>query len=170
MSSTIFGALQDQATNAYQHMSSVFSSASSHAYTLIPSVPDYGAASFSTNPVLPPDATKIEPKVFLASERTFLTWLRVAVLISTFALALFNSAAPGDWVAKGMGFTYATVAIGVIGYAWVMHEKRRTRIIGRYAGHHGTHRFPPGRCTSSDHTSMPQTKFTGPSCFVSLFF
>ncbi|KAM0747107.1 hypothetical protein T439DRAFT_293232 [Meredithblackwellia eburnea MCA 4105] len=85
---------------------------------------------------LPADATKIEPKVWLASERTFLNWLRVSLLISSFALALFNSAADGDWVTKGMGFTYALIAIGMLGYAWTMQQKRRTRIITRFSGHH----------------------------------
>lgn len=100
-------------------------------------IPNYGSVSISTNPVLPDDATKIEPKVFLASERTFLTWLRVALLISTFALTLYNTAGDGDWVAKGMGLTYAALALLVLAYARYMHERRRKRIIGRFAGHHG---------------------------------
>lgn len=102
-----------------------------------PLISHYGATSYDTNPKLPQDATKIEPKVFFASERTFLTWLRVAVLISTFALALFNSAGDGNYVAKGMGLIYALLAILIIAYARYMHSVRRIRIIGRFAGHHG---------------------------------
>lgn len=114
-------------------------------YTAIPSFPSYGATS--TGPPtgalqsLPPDASKIEPKVWLASERTFLNWLRVSLLVSSFALTLFNTAGDGDWVAKGMGLIYVALAFGMMGYAWVMHEKRRKRIVERYAGHHGSFRF-----------------------------
>ncbi|KDE04684.1 hypothetical protein MVLG_04908 [Microbotryum lychnidis-dioicae p1A1 Lamole] len=104
---------------------------------------NYGATSSTGAPllnhgmqVLPPDATKIEPKVWLASERTFLNWLRVALLLSSFALALFNSAGPTDNVAKWMGFAYALIAICMLGYAYGMHRLRRQRIIHRYAGHH----------------------------------
>jgi uncharacterized membrane protein YidH (DUF202 family) len=74
--------------------------------------------------------------VWLASERTFLNWLRVSVLVSSFALALFN-AAGNDWVTKGMGMVYAALSIGMLGYAWAMQERRRMRILTRYGGHHG---------------------------------
>lgn len=86
---------------------------------------------------LPADATKIEPKVWLASERTLLNYFRVSLLISSFALTLFNSAGDGDWVAKGMGMSYCFIALGMLLYAWTMHERRRKRIMERYAGHHG---------------------------------
>ena len=76
-------------------------------------------------------------QVWLASERTFLNWLRVSLLISSFALALFNSAGPGDKVAKWMGLVYACISIGMLGYAWTMQEKRRHRIITHFGGHHG---------------------------------
>lgn len=116
-------------------------SCSTQGYEAVPSSSTNGNNYGSTSgapvgglQVLPADATKIEPKVWLASERTFLNWLRVALLLSSFALALFNS---GDKLAKWMGFTYAVIAVGMLGYAWLMHERRRTRIITRYAGHHG---------------------------------
>ncbi|KAM0791726.1 hypothetical protein ACM66B_003995 [Microbotryomycetes sp. NB124-2] len=82
------------------------------------------------------DPSKIEPKVWLASERTFLNWLRVSFLLSSFALALFNSARPQDKVAKWMGFVYAVIAVSIIAYAYVMQQVRRHRIIHRYPGHH----------------------------------
>lgn len=118
-----------------QKFSQLYSNVTTYSYQ--PLISHYGATSIATNPKLPDDATKIEPKVFLASERTFLTWLRVAVLISTFALALFNTAGDGNWVAKGMGFIYALLAVLIIAYARYMHSVRRSRIIGRFAGHHG---------------------------------
>ncbi|KAL7005582.1 hypothetical protein EMMF5_004827 [Cystobasidiomycetes sp. EMM_F5] len=52
--------------------------------------------------------TKVEPKVFLASERTFFSWLRVALLLGSFALALFNG---GDKIGRQMGIVYALISI-----------------------------------------------------------
>ncbi|TKA50653.1 hypothetical protein B0A53_06170 [Rhodotorula sp. CCFEE 5036] len=82
------------------------------------------------------DASKIEPKVWLASERTLLSWFRVALLLSSFALALFNSANDQDWASRTMGVIYAVIACAMLGYAWTMHRIRRYRIVMRYGGHH----------------------------------
>lgn len=83
-------------------------------------------------------------QVWLASERTLLSWFRVSLLISSFALALFNSAGERDWASKTMGVCYAVIACGMLGYAWTMHRIRRYRIVMRYSGHHGAFhaRFP----------------------------
>lgn len=142
-------------------------------YQAVPST--YGATNGAPNnglQTLGADASKIEPKVrrdarrsfrglscapkligalsmvlqvWLASERTFLNWLRVALLLSSFALALFNSASTHDHVAKWMGFSYALIAIGMIGYAWAMQNRRRHRIVTRYGGHHGEPSFDVGK-------------------------
>lgn len=141
MSSSLVDSVQRTSTSALDRVTTFFRSTAAQIHAYEP-IPQYGATSFSTNPALPPDATKIEPKVWFASERTFLTWLRVAVVISTFALALFNSAGDGDWVAKGMGIVYAGLAIAILGYAYAMHGRRRKRIMGRYAGHHGMLSYP----------------------------
>lgn len=120
----------------------------SDGYSFIPS---YGSTSHSEAPAtlgtgsglqrLGPDPTKIEPKVWLASERTFLNWLRVALLISSFGLALFNaSASAGQGLGKWMGIVYMGGAVGMVGYAYAMHRRRRHRIIYRFAGHHGQSR------------------------------
>lgn len=76
------------------------------------------------------------PKVWLASERTFLNYLRVAVLLSSFALALFNSASPKDYIASAMAMVYAIIGVGMVGYAWAMQERRRRRIMERWGGSH----------------------------------
>lgn len=47
-------------------------------------------------------------QVFLASERTFFSWLRVALLLGSFALALFNG---GDKIGRQMGIVYALISI-----------------------------------------------------------
>ncbi|KAL8280111.1 hypothetical protein RQP46_007441 [Phenoliferia psychrophenolica] len=138
--------MEDLTASAREHFNAVktkvtayFATPASQGYQIVP--PSYGAIPVQATAAnglqsLPSDATKIEPKVWLASERTFLNWLRVSLLISSFALALFNSAAVGDNVTKGMGMTYAVISLGMLGYAWTMQERRRHRIINRYSGHH----------------------------------
>ena len=56
----------------------------------------------------PPAVSKVEPKVFLASERTFFSWIRVSLLLGSFGLALFNS---GDGLGRAMGLTYAGISL-----------------------------------------------------------
>lgn len=69
-----------------------------------------------------------------------------------------------------MGFSYAVIAVGMIGYAWLMQERRRHRIITRYGGHHGP--FP----RSSTPVSLKLTPLTfsdeiyGPVVVVALIF
>ena len=84
--------------------------------------------------------SKIEPKVYLAAERTLLNWLRVAVLLGTFAIALVNSAkhsTGNPLVGKVFGVVYMALAAGAIIYAWRVFELRRQRITNRYPGHFG---------------------------------
>ncbi|GAA6028802.1 hypothetical protein JCM8097_007403 [Rhodosporidiobolus ruineniae] len=108
------------------------------------SVPtNYGATNGAPPPApnnglqaLGADPSKIEPKVWLASERTLLSWFRVSLLLSSFALALFNSAGLHDHASRAMGVVYALIAVGMLGYAWTMHRVRRYRIVMRYGGHH----------------------------------
>ncbi|BGP56345.1 hypothetical protein JCM8202_000380 [Rhodotorula sphaerocarpa] len=118
----------------------LFADLSPGAEAPAPDAPNYGATQGA-----PPgdgmqrlgaDASKIEPKVWLASERTLLSWFRVALLLSSFALALFNSATDRDWASKTMGVIYAVIACSMLGYAWTMHRIRRYRIVMRYGGHH----------------------------------
>ncbi|BGP17557.1 hypothetical protein JCM10213_004098 [Rhodosporidiobolus nylandii] len=104
---------------------------------------NYGATNGAPAPsannglqTLGADASKIEPKVWLASERTLLSWFRVSLLISSFALALFNGAGERDSYSRAMGAVYAVIACGMLGYAWIMHRVRRYRIVMRYPGHH----------------------------------
>ena len=53
-------------------------------------------------------ASKVEPKVYLASERTFFSWIRVSLLLGSFGLALFNG---GDSMGRIMGLIYAGISI-----------------------------------------------------------
>jgi SPX domain protein involved in polyphosphate accumulation/uncharacterized membrane protein YidH (DUF202 family) len=73
---------------------------------------------------------KIEPKVWLANERTFLKWQHICILQGTLALGLY-SAAGEDRVAAIMGIVYIVIAVfaGLWGYG--MLRLRRKMIIER---------------------------------------
>ncbi|KAG5938884.1 hypothetical protein E4U53_007929 [Claviceps sorghi] len=67
---------------------------------------------------------KVEPKVWLANERTFLKWQHIAVLQGTLAVALY-SAAGTSLVAEVMGLVYVLIAgfAGLWGY-WMLNVRR----------------------------------------------
>ena len=108
------------------------------------SASNYGTVNSSTKAPTFVSKTKIEPKVYLAAERTLLSWLRLAVLIGSFAVALVNSAKNGTGnplTAKIFGVVYAAIGAGTVIYAWRVFETRRQRITARYPGHFGASRW-----------------------------
>ncbi|KAK9894884.1 hypothetical protein P389DRAFT_196961 [Cystobasidium minutum MCA 4210] len=102
-----------------------------------------GATSSSASKQPEQPVTKVEPKVWLASERTFFSWIRVALLLGSFALALFNG---GDKIGSRMGMVYAIISIVMIVYAWYMHIRRSNRIRAAYAGNFDEPYGPVGVC------------------------
>jgi hypothetical protein len=76
---------------------------------------------------------RIEPKVYFASERTFLKWLHFSVYVGTIATTLLNFIEPGDTyglVAAGM-FTFA--ALLSIAYSAIVFIYRSFRLRTRSA-------------------------------------
>lgn len=73
---------------------------------------------------------KVEPKVWLANERTFLKWQSIAILQGTLALALY-SAAGDNAIAKWIGIAYIGIAAfaGIWGYS--IQQVRRSMIVER---------------------------------------
>lgn len=73
---------------------------------------------------------KVEPKVWLANERTFLKWQHICILQGSLALALY-SAAGKNLIAEIVGVIYIAIAAfaGVWGYT--MMQTRRTMILER---------------------------------------
>lgn len=73
---------------------------------------------------------KVEPKVWLANERTFLKWQHICILQGGLAVGLYTAAGE-DMVASIMGIIYICIAIfaGVWGYA--MLRIRRQMILDR---------------------------------------
>ncbi|KAG6373398.1 hypothetical protein JVT61DRAFT_6547 [Boletus reticuloceps] len=95
------------------------------------------------NPVTPPNvrvprkvptAIKVEAKVWFANERTWLSWLNAAILIGTFAVALFN--ASRDPIARAFAYVYAALSVGVLIYGYSLYQSRITMIRKRDPGHY----------------------------------
>ncbi|KAH7370566.1 vacuolar transporter chaperone-like protein [Rhexocercosporidium sp. MPI-PUGE-AT-0058] len=118
---------------AYGTMSSMFPSFS---------LSRYAQARRERNVVLPPGVTKptqlikdsgplqVEPKVWLANERTFLKWQHICVLLGVLAVSLYNTAGQNR-VAEIFGFIYLAIAIFAGVWGTVMHRVRRNMIVER---------------------------------------
>ncbi|CAK5268369.1 unnamed protein product, partial [Mycena citricolor] len=76
---------------------------------------------------------RVEGKVWFANERTWISWLNIAVLIGTLALALFNSSA--DPIARSFAYVYALISVGVLIYGYLLYQHRITMIRKRDPGH-----------------------------------
>ncbi|KAH8083653.1 hypothetical protein HD553DRAFT_324536 [Filobasidium floriforme] len=76
---------------------------------------------------------KVEQKVWLANERTFISYLSITILMSTLSLGLWNASAKGS-LGRWFGGIYAAISILVLVYAYAMFQKRLTMIGTRDAG------------------------------------
>lgn len=73
---------------------------------------------------------KIEPKVWLANERTFLKWQHISILLGSLAVALFASAGEGS-LGQSMGVFYVVVAAFANWWGHRMLSVRRKMIMER---------------------------------------
>ncbi|KAG1781720.1 hypothetical protein EV702DRAFT_1193194 [Suillus placidus] len=103
-----------------------------------PTIRDYNAINSVPPQIRVPKkvatSLKIEGKVWFANERTWISWLNLAVLLGTLALALFN--ASKDVVARRFAYAYALISIGVVVYGFVIYQNRITMIRKRDPGHY----------------------------------
>ncbi|KAG8681890.1 hypothetical protein FRC09_017161 [Ceratobasidium sp. 395] len=76
---------------------------------------------------------KVETKVWLANERTWVSYLNMGVLLSTLSLALFN--ASNDAISLIFAYIYALISLAVLVYGYVVYQRRITRIRKRDPGH-----------------------------------
>jgi len=101
-----------------------------------PTVRDYHAINSLPPAVRVPKKiatpVKVEGKVWFANERTWVSWLNIAVLIGTLALALFN--ASKDSVARNFAYLYAAISVGTLIYGYVIYQHRITMIRKRDPG------------------------------------
>eukprot|EP00294_Goniomonas_avonlea_P015856 CAMPEP_0114541210 /NCGR_PEP_ID=MMETSP0114-20121206/1182_1 /TAXON_ID=31324 /ORGANISM="Goniomonas sp, Strain m" /LENGTH=573 /DNA_ID=CAMNT_0001725429 /DNA_START=123 /DNA_END=1845 /DNA_ORIENTATION=+ len=77
---------------------------------------------------------RIEPKVFFANERTFLSWLHMAVTMASISIAILAFADTNAFVARLSGIVLLSVAVFFTLYAIVMFHIRATRIKQRLPG------------------------------------
>ncbi|KAJ2332714.1 GTPase regulator Nrf1 [Coemansia sp. RSA 2673] len=82
---------------------------------------------------------RVEPKVFFANERTFLSWLNFAIVLGSLALGLLNF---GDRTGKIAGAAFTLIAMFVMIYALMLFQWRAERIRQRDAGPYDDRRGP----------------------------
>ncbi|AGO11218.1 AaceriACL045Wp [[Ashbya] aceris (nom. inval.)] len=74
---------------------------------------------------------RVEPKVFFANERTFLSWLSFTVMLGGLGVGLLNF---GDRVGRISAGLFTLVSMGTMLYALVTYHWRASAIRRRGAG------------------------------------
>ncbi|KAI9338980.1 VTC domain-containing protein [Obelidium mucronatum] len=90
-----------------------------------PDVVGFQAIDVTKRIVIP---VRIEPKVYFANERTFLTWLQFVISLCAVALGLLNF---GDKVGQIAGLMFTIVAVLFMGHAMLLHQWRVDMITKR---------------------------------------
>lgn len=75
--------------------------------------------------------TRVEPKVFFANERTFLSWLNFTVILGSLAIGLLNF---GDKVGRVSSGFFTLIAMGTMIYALITYHWRASAIRRRGSG------------------------------------
>lgn len=94
---------------------------------LPPGVRDPGVWIKDAGPV------RVESKVWLANQRTFIKWLHVSILLSSFSLGLYNAAGKHNRIAQALAVVYTFFAIFTAAWGWYIYEKR-ARLIRQRSG------------------------------------
>ncbi|KAH8925414.1 putative VTC1-protein [Atractiella rhizophila] len=74
---------------------------------------------------------RVEPKVFFANERTYLSWLNFSVILGGLAVGLLNF---GDKVGKISAALFGIIAMAIMVYALVTYHWRANAIRKRGSG------------------------------------
>lgn len=74
---------------------------------------------------------RVEGKVWLANQRTFIKWQHVSVLLASLSLGLFNAAGPENRVGKVLGIVYTLIALFAGGWGYWTYMWRMSLIQGR---------------------------------------
>ena len=78
-------------------------------------------------------AVRVEPKVWLANQRTFIKWQHIAVLLASLSLGLYNAAGKSNHVARSLAIVYTLIAIFAGGWGWWQYIVR-SRMIQQRSG------------------------------------
>ncbi|KAI9657168.1 MAG: Phosphate metabolism transcription protein [Bathelium mastoideum] len=76
---------------------------------------------------------KVEPKVWLANQRTFIKWQHVTVLLASLSLGLFNAAEVDDRIARALAIVYIVMAVFAGAWGWGVYTWR-SNLIRRRSG------------------------------------
>jgi uncharacterized membrane protein YidH (DUF202 family) len=76
---------------------------------------------------------RVESKVWLANQRTFIKWLHISILLSSLSLGLYNAAGKHNRIAKALAVVYTFFALFSAAWGWYMYEKR-SRLIRQRSG------------------------------------
>ena len=106
------------------YTSIAFLMASHRLYSLLLMLPSFAGKRIS----LP---TRVEPKVFFANERTFLSWLNFAVLLGGLGIGLLNF---GDSAGRIAAAAFTVVAMAAMLYALATYHWRAKSIRMRGQG------------------------------------
>ncbi|KAF6219808.1 hypothetical protein HO133_003633 [Letharia lupina] len=94
---------------------------------LPPGVREPGKLIKDMNPV------RVEPKVWLANQRTFIKWQHVSVLLASLSLGLYNAAGESNNVARALAVVYTLIALFAGAWGWWMYIVR-SRMIQERSG------------------------------------
>lgn len=76
---------------------------------------------------------RVEPKVWLANQRTFVKWQHIAVLLGSLSLGLYNAAGESNTVARVLAVVYTLVAAFAGAWGWWQYVVR-SRMIRERSG------------------------------------
>ncbi|MCJ1264809.1 Phosphate metabolism transcription protein [Lobaria immixta] len=76
---------------------------------------------------------RVEPKVWLANQRTFVKWQHIAVLLGSLSLGLYNAAGESNNVARVLAVVYTLVAAFAGAWGWWQYVVR-SRMIRERSG------------------------------------
>ncbi|KAF8270558.1 hypothetical protein EI94DRAFT_1658650 [Lactarius quietus] len=102
----------------------------------MPTVRDYHSITVPPQVRVPkkiPTPVRVESKVWFANERTWVSYLNMAILIGTLSVALFN--ASKDPIATNFAYVYAAISVVILIYGWAVYQHRITMIRRRDPGH-----------------------------------
>jgi SPX domain protein involved in polyphosphate accumulation len=92
---------------------------------LPPGVKDPGKWIKDSGPV------KVEAKVWLANQRTFIKWQHITVLLASLSLGLYNAAGVENNIARALALVYTAFAVFAGAWGWGMYMWRSRLIMER---------------------------------------
>ncbi|EFR03392.1 vacuolar transporter chaperone 2 [Nannizzia gypsea CBS 118893] len=105
----------------------------------------YALAHRSTQPQLPTGVSmpsywlkdtgpvRVEAKVWLANQRTFVKWQHICIMLAGISLTMYNAAGPDKTVTRYLALVYTGFAIFAGAWGWWMYESR-SRLIRERSG------------------------------------